>query len=116
MAILTRLLALGAAVLLLSTGAEAASFDCGRARTPDEIAICNNRDLNDMDVRMATLFDVAKGFVLMGERGAMQDDQREWLAARRRCGANVSCLRRSYRKRIGELEAQLQQIRSRGPF
>jgi uncharacterized protein len=116
MAILTRLFALAAVVLILSSGAEAASFDCGRARTPDEIAICDNRDLNDMDVRMATLFEIAKGFVMMGERGTMQDDQREWLAQRRRCGANVGCLRRSYRKRIGELESALQQIRSRGPF
>ena len=102
--------------LMFVLPSQAASFDCNQARTPDEIAICDNRDLNDMDVRMATLFDVIKGFVLMGERGAIQDDQREWLAQRRLCGADVECLRRSYRKRIGELEAELQSIRSRGPY
>jgi uncharacterized protein len=102
--------------IMFAADAQAASFDCGRARSPDEIAICANRDLNDMDVRMTTLFDIAKGFVLMGERGAMQDDQRTWLAERRRCRADVACLRRSYRKRIGELEAEIGRIRSRGPY
>lgn len=102
--------------LSASAPASAASFDCSQARAPDEMAICNDRELNDMDVRMATLLDVAKGFVLMGERGALQDDQRSWLADRRRCEADVACLRRSYRKRIGELDAELQNIRSRGPY
>lgn len=105
-----------AAMLFASSNAQAASYDCDRARTSDEIAICNNRELNDLDVKMATMFDIAKGFVLMGQRGAMQDDQREWLAQRRRCGASVGCLRRFYRKRIGELEDTLRDIRSRGPY
>ena len=102
--------------MLATANSFAASFDCRRAHDADEIAICGNRDLSDMDVRMATLFEVAKGFVAMGERGAMQDDQRTWLAERRRCRADVPCLHRSYRKRIGELEREIALIRSRGPF
>ena len=103
--------------LLLSIGdASAASFDCRRAQTPDEIAICDNRDLNDMDVKMATLLDIAKGFMLMGERGATMDAQREWLARRRKCGANVECLRRFYRQRIDELEQAIGAIRERSQF
>src|SRR5882672_7994058 len=106
-----------AAMFLLSdVQAVAASFDCRRARTADEVAICDNRDLNDMDVRMATLFEITKGFVAMGERGAMQDEQRDWLDQRRRCGGDVPCLRRSYRRRIGELEDTVRDIKSRGPF
>ena len=116
MAILTRWVIAAGFALTFSAPAHAASFDCNQARTPDEIAICENRDLNDMDVRMATLLDIAKGFVLMGERGAIQDDQREWLRQRQRCGGDFDCLRRSYRKRIGELEAEIQSIRSRGPY
>lgn len=116
MAILKRAAGVMVFVLSASAPASAASFDCSQAREPDDIAICNDRELNDMDVRMTTLLDIAKGFVLMGERGALQDDQRNWLADRRRCGADVACLRRSYRKRIGELEAELQDIRARGPY
>jgi uncharacterized protein len=105
-----------ACLLLSSVSAQAASYDCDQARTSDEIAICKNRELNDLDVKMATMFEIAKGFVLMGQRGAMQDDQREWLADRRECGARVACLKRSYRKRIGELEEVLQDIRERGRY
>jgi len=105
-----------AVVLLNPVSAQAASYDCDRARTSDEIAICNSRELNDLDVKMATMFDIAKGLVAMGQRGEMQDDQREWLAQRRRCGASTGCLRRSYRKRIDELEEVLQDIKERGPY
>ncbi|MBI1214178.1 MAG: hypothetical protein GC190_22165 [Alphaproteobacteria bacterium] len=103
-------------VLVPCASSYAASFDCDRARTPDEVAICNHRDLNDMDVRMATLFEIAKSLVLMGERGEIQDDQREWLARRRLCRADVGCLRRSYRRRIEELETVLRGIQSRGLY
>jgi uncharacterized protein len=97
-------------------GAIAASFDCSRARTSVEIAICENRDLNDFDVRMATLFEVTTSLVAMGQRGAIRDEQHAWLVQRRHCGADRQCLRRSYRERIAALEAVLDEIRSRGPF
>ena len=109
-----------AALLMLlvvaPTNAAAASFDCRQVRTADEIAICGNRELNDLDVRMATLYEVTTGFVAMGQRGAMRDEQREWLAQRHVCRADVRCLRRSYRQRIVELEGVVAEIKSRGPF
>lgn len=109
--------AIAALVVLLSpTTGFAASFDCDRASTEDEYAICQNRDLNDLDVKMVTIFDIVKSLVMMGQRGALEDDQREWLSDRRRCDDDVRCLRRSYRKRIAELEDVLQEIRSRGSF
>jgi uncharacterized protein len=114
-----KLIALLAALIFLliaRDSAPAASFDCGRARTPDEVAICGNRDLNDLDVRMATLLDVTTGLVAMGQRGAIRDGQRDWLATRRQCGGNVPCLRRSYRSRIAMLQGVLDDIKSRGPF
>ncbi len=93
-----------------------ASFDCTSAREADEITICRVRELNDMDVRMATLFDINTSLVLMGERGDMQDAQQEWLLRRHHCGADVECLRRAYRDRLDRLEEEFRQIRSRGPF
>lgn len=96
--------------------AEAASFDCNKARRADERAICNNRDLNDYDVQMATWLEVTTGLVAMGQRGSIRDDQRDWFIQRGRCGGNVPCLRQSYRKRIAELKATFAAIRSRGPF
>lgn len=93
-------------IFLLATGAGAASFDCGLPHlAPDERAICDNRDLNDDDVRMVTRLDFLTGLFAMGTRGAILDDQREWLRNRQSCGADLPCLRRSYRERLDALQA-----------
>jgi uncharacterized protein len=57
-----------------------------------------------------------KGLVGMGRRGALQDEQADWLAERRACGASVRCLRAHYQARIDELDGVLAEIRSNGPF
>ena len=60
----------------------AASFDCGKARTADEKAICASPALSDLDTQMATLYGVRMQIpMLMGARGAAQDEQRAWLAS-----------------------------------
>ena len=51
-----------AAVLAAPGQADAASFDCSRARTASEQAICGNRSLEDRDVKMATLYSVVRQF------------------------------------------------------
>ena len=96
--------------------AHAASFDCGRARAPDEKAVCADRPLNDKDVRMSVLYAVNKRTLAMGGRDAIQDQQRQWLTERRRCGANRSCLIRLYDRRLGELEKTTERIYHAGPF
>jgi uncharacterized protein len=91
----------------LADGAHAASFDCNKAATPDEVAICVNPGLSNLDTIMATLYGVRMQIpMLMGARGAAQDEQRAWLAARGTCASNLACLQSSYQSRI----AQLQQI------
>lgn len=109
-------LILPALVLLAPAAAHAASFDCAKARTADEKAICRHRALNDADVRMATLFEVDGHLLAMGGRGALQDAQVEWLKSRRRCGGDVACLTRSYDRRLAELQRVFDEIASRGPF
>ena len=97
-----------AAFLALTFGTgvgHAASFDCVRAKAPDERAICADRALNDQDVRMATMFGFLRGVHAMGAAGAMGDRQREWLAQRGHCRADRACLARAYRTRIAELQA-----------
>ena len=96
--------------------ANAASFDCARARSPDEKAICANVALNDKDVRMSVLYDINKRTLAMGGRGALQDSQQDWLRDRRKCGANRACLNRSYDKRLDELERSMERIYRNAPF
>ena len=96
--------------------AEAASFDCTRARAADERAICGNRALEDRDVKLSTMFALVPRLVGMGARGAIQDDQRAWLTQRSQCGGNIACIRASYDRRIATLQRQFDDIASRGPF
>ncbi len=96
---------LAVALLLLSSNmALAASFDCAKARAPDEKAICANRVLNDKDVQMATEYRFLKGLFAMGFRGSMQDDQQAWLKARQRCNSDTACLTARYNERLKQLQ------------
>lgn len=99
-----------------SLPAAAASFDCRKARSADEKAICANRDLNDQDVRMDQLYGITRRLVPMGGRGAIMDDQRAWLQARKACGADRACLRRSYDDRIRQLNTVMDRVYQQGPF
>lgn len=104
----------GAVWIALPTPSNAASFDCTRARAPDERAICGNRGLEDRDVKMATLYSVNRKLAGgMGALGAMQDRQRDWLRERTRCGANTTCIRNAYDRRISELERGVQAYQGR---
>jgi uncharacterized protein len=104
------------ALAFVAGSANAASFDCNRARAPDEKAICANLALNDKDVRMAVLYDINRKTLAMGGRGALEDQQRQWLRDRRGCGAQRACLNRSYDRRLGDLERSMERIYSNGPF
>jgi len=89
---------------MVATTAHAASFDCdGKALQPDEKAICDNRALNDADVKMVTTFDLLAGLFAMGNRGTLQDEQKAWLTKRQACGADISCLKAAYETRIQQL-------------
>lgn len=113
---LTTMALMIAAGSLLANAAHAASFDCAKARAKDEKAICANRALNDLDVKVTVLLDLDSRLVAMGQRGAIHDDQVVWLKARHLCGADTACLRQSYDKRIAVLDDVFQGVASHGPF
>lgn len=104
------------ALTAVAPPAAGASFDCAKARKPDERAICANRDLNDQDVRVDQLYGITRHLVPMGGRDAIMDQQRAWLKARKTCGANRACLARSYDQRLGELNAVMERVYRQGPF
>lgn len=88
----------------------AASFNCHQAMDEDEIAICNNSKLNDMDVILSTKYDFLKGLYAMGWRDVMENEQRDWLSKRKLCGKNVGCLENVYTNRIHELDVMYEKI------
>ncbi|MDE1991897.1 MAG: hypothetical protein KGI75_05310 [Rhizobiaceae bacterium] len=91
--------------------AHAASFDCeAKSLQPDEKAICDNRVLNDADVKMVTTFDLLSGLLAMGSRGTLQDEQTAWLKKRQACGADTACIGAAYDARLKELDETYKKI------
>lgn len=97
-------------LFVLSGSTAAASFDCSHVTAPDEKAICADRGLSEKDVRMATIYKMLQKLMLMGGRGALQDEQTDWLQKRRQCESNTVCLSHLYDRQIGTLSSQFQDI------
>jgi len=90
------------------TAAPGPSFNCRRAHTFVEKAICTNPSLAARDRRMSRIyFDTLASYRESGDREAAADfqaEQRNWLARRNRCQTTV-CLVRAYDRRIEQIEA-----------
>ena len=105
---LLSLLLLGACATLAS--ASAASFDCRKARTSDERAVCADPALSERDTRMGALwYSYARMPFLMGASGARKDEAQAFRDARKACGADRSCLITAYDQRIAALESCIAQ-------
>ncbi len=65
------------------------SFDCAKAKAPDEIAICADDQLAQLDQLMAAAYDEARRTTHKSEARAIA---REGLAARKRCGSEKPCI------------------------
>ena len=71
----------------------AASFDCAKAATPFETAICGDPDLSKADERLAKTYATAIGGLSETALGEMRASQREWLDyARRACTRDAEVL------------------------
>ena len=94
----------------------AASFNCDKARTQTEHAICEYRVVNDADVKMATTYNIIKRLVPMGTRGMIQDEQVKWLQLRDQCGDSSRCLSEVYKMRQQKLDMYMDRVYKQGPF
>lgn len=106
-----------AVAAVLPVSSYAASFDCQKATLPTEKAICQYRNLNDQDVKMATTFNILTHLLPMGGRDALKDEQRLWLQQRNACAAKASCIASQYQQRQIQLDNLLQtRVYQQGPF
>lgn len=84
--------------LLLSVGvgsaATAASFDCNKATTETEIAICSDPELSALDVLMGAVwrFETRTALDIL--------TQKKWLNKRDECTSNIKCLTDVYVERL----------------
>jgi uncharacterized protein len=95
---------------LLSASSEAQSFNCGRARSADEITICSDRQLSAMDERLAAVFYQLRARADGLRRASLQRSELDWLSSRMRCGENVQCIAWHYSRRTEQLDRLLQQM------
>jgi uncharacterized protein len=95
------------ALLLLlgwSAAATAASFDCTKAHTRIEKAICSNAEVSTLDEHVARYYSAAKAAVARAE-SCLQADQLRWLRHVRDVCAEAACLKKVHLERLSELDA-----------
>ncbi len=97
------------AFLTFAGPAAAASFDCSKAASPAELAICADPKLSALDVLVSRAYDQARG----GTAGTSPDpkdkanalaDARLFNARKQRCGTDVGCLISAHVGAIQDLE------------
>jgi uncharacterized protein YecT (DUF1311 family) len=78
------------------------SFDCGKATTPTEKAICGNFDLASWDrsVALALHQAIARS---PEKEASLRGAQRDWLKKRDECAAKVECIDEQQWRRVEEL-------------
>lgn len=88
--------------------ADAASFDCRRAGTVPEKAICADPRLSFLDERLNKNYRTLT--LLMEQAGnytqslkAVEERQEKWLTERNACGADAFCIANAYGQRLAEI-------------
>jgi uncharacterized protein len=91
------------ALAACAASAAAASFDCAKAQSRIEKAVCADKELSQLDEHLGQYYAGARA-TLGPSAACLAADQRQWLRKRDGC-ADAACLRRAYLERLGELHA-----------
>lgn len=101
----------GASYFLLLVGAgaaaQAASFDCSKASTETEKAICADPELSAVDDLMGSWWGTGNKPSQNGKTNSLIEDQLAWVNDRNNCSNDTSCIRNQYKSRFNELEMSL---------
>lgn len=94
-------LAFSAVLTLLASHAIAASFDCSKASTSVERAICADSLLERLDVALTQNYRGMLASNFGGSKKALRQEQLGWISQRNKC-TSTKCLIDAYRKRLNE--------------
>jgi uncharacterized protein YecT (DUF1311 family) len=85
-----------------TSAVHAASFDCAKAGTPTEKAICKDSAVSKLDEEVAAAFKTAQAFWPAGNwKAYILTEQRNWLKDRNSiCKADAACLKQDYERRL----------------
>ena len=86
---------------VLCASAQAASFDCTKARSLVEQRICSDPRLGKLDETLAVNFRSLMASNAIDWKKDLRAGQARWLASRNRC-QTTPCIAQAYRKRIAE--------------
>lgn len=106
-------IAFAAALSALQGRASSASFSCMNFEDMNaaERTICSDRRIGALDERLDSWYRRAltrAGYFDQTRR--VREAQRNWIAERDACGANVGCLKRAYRSRLFELKNYVEHV------
>jgi uncharacterized protein len=88
-------------ILLLTSGVHAAGFDCTKASTFVEKAICSDTVLSKLDDLLMNSYKEALANVSNTEK--LKSGQRVWLSNTRNKCPDIECLKDAYNKRIADI-------------
>lgn len=94
-----RLLTLAALSVFVSS-AYAVSYDCQKAKTFTEKAICQDPELSELDDKLNYLYNDAE--VASKNTKLLKKQEAKWLKERDACQTNA-CVKKAYQKRITDL-------------
>ena len=78
------------------------SFNCAYAKAPDEVLICQNKQLAAQDREMAGLYSWGLNNFKGGFRAYLQQSQDAWLKRRHACGYDAECIDEAYLQRLAQ--------------
>jgi hypothetical protein len=83
--------------LCVGTSAQTASFDCSKATTETEIAMCADPKLSAIDIFMNIIWS-EEGSTAQRDRS----EQMLWISERDKCLSDTECIEQAYMKRLQE--------------
>ena len=94
----TKITIVAVGAFIFASTLTAASFNCRKASTSVERAICGDKYLSQLDGKMGNVYHKASRFA------NIKHEQRDWISHRNRnCGSNEDCLYDMTKVRISEL-------------
>jgi uncharacterized protein len=93
-----------AGLLALPASLYAAGFDCAKAGTATEKAVCADHQLSDLDGRLAAAYE--KALIDKSRAASVKTAQKEWLKSVRDACQNKACLEKAYTSRLAQLEGK----------
>jgi uncharacterized protein YecT (DUF1311 family) len=85
-------------LIVVAANAQAASFDCAKARTDIEHMICGDTELSSLDETLGRTY--SRALKRLEDPDALRAAQRAWLRDVRNTCGEATCLRTAYRERL----------------